>query len=286
MAAPAPTRAAPATSSRVSAAEATAPSFPVRSVRSAPRSQRAVRAAATPLADDNNTPDMQQLLGLVPAASLPRSRFAVIFREPVARLLSWYNHAASDIGKHGDYASFDTYFHVVLAKKNPGTNEYKMGLYDAWMKEYHAAGRVKRSQLLVYSFEAFIKDPRAAMRALTTHYGLPRVLTRMDTLPEENTHDGPGKVIQIKCSTRAAASAAYAPANHRLYALMAADHAAGGAPPYEPPFAKFDVSALACGTAEKTMGGLTSVELLEHFNRTGRRKPSAARIANLLRNSP
>ena len=105
-----------------------------------------------------------------------------------------------------------------------------------------SAAQLRRSQLLVLSFDALLSSPREALRRLTSHFGLP-VLTSMATLPDENDYERSNKVVSIKCSTRDEAAAGYRPFNERLYRALQADRSSKLAPPIEPPFPQFDVAA-------------------------------------------
>ena len=165
---------------------------------------------ATPLGVGENTPDVAMLLQLMPPQIASRARFAVIFREPVSRLLSWYNHVVSGGNYYGDdpkhYTSFDTFYRVVVSQQ---ADEFEMGKYVGWLEQFTRSKVSKRHQLLVLSFDSLLFDTAAAVGALTTHYGLPYILTNTQALPEENTHDGPRKVVAIKCSTRTDAWRSY-----------------------------------------------------------------------------
>ena len=45
---------------------------------------------------DPHANELTNLLHVIPTHVLMRSRFAIIFREPVSRALSWYNHLLAD----------------------------------------------------------------------------------------------------------------------------------------------------------------------------------------------
>ena len=209
---------------------------------------------ATPLQAN----DLGTLLANVPMQYVAPARFAVILREPVARMLSWYNHVV--VGQEywtspqltrAEWSSFAAFFDAAVRH---GIGAWQLGNYSSWIDSF--VSKAPRSQLLVLAFEAVVADPRDALHRLTTHYGLPRVLTGMGRLPDENSHDGPAKVVEITCATRAKAAAAHAPLNALLYARLQHDRATAAAPPVEPPFPAFDVTkSVPCGgSAERTMG--------------------------------
>jgi len=216
-----------------------------------------------------STPSIESFLTLMPANILSSSRFAIIFREPVASLLSFYNHVLQDdsgiINPSIDMSSFAAFFDALC----PNCSGFKRAgayRYREWaathMDPWYASSAVSRSQLLVLSFDYVLNQTADAMRVLTQHYGLPRILTSMSKLPETNTHDGPAKVVKIRCSTRREAGAAYSDANTRLFDQLAADRVEGRAPHYEPAFPDFDLeSSVKCSNHEVTMGELTPAEL-------------------------
>jgi len=193
---------------------------------------------------------------LMPEGLRPQARFALILREPVERMLSWYNHQLAT----GDIAStmtFADYSEQALSK------EFEVGFYVEFIESFVAAGWA-RSQLLVLGFDELTDSTVAAMQRLTTHFGTP-VLVNSPELPVSNTHASAAKVVSIACTTRAQLNATYAPYNERLYARLAEDLGRGLAPALETAMAPFDLS-LPCGQSESTMatesanGGVVSAK--------------------------
>ena len=228
--------------------------------------------------DGYRTPSVESFLWFMPRAVLSHARFAVIFREPVSSLLSLYNHMLhfQDNGVIFEKppSSFQAFWHRTCFNCT-GFNRRQEYRYRDWASSYmapwYASSAVSRSQLLVLNFDYLVGQTADAMRLLTQHYGLPRILTSMSKLPESNTNDGPEKVVKIKCSTRSEAGAAYHDANHRLYGQLRDDRASAQAPDYEPEFSTFDLeSVVGCSNREVTMGDLTPTELSEHLQRRRR----------------
>ena len=136
-----------------------------------------------------------ELFRLMPEGLRPQARFALILREPVERMLSWYNHQLAT----GDIAStmtFADYSEQALSK------EFEVGFYVEFIESFVAAGWA-RSQLLVLGFDELTDSTVAAMQRLTTHFGTP-VLVNSPELPVSNTHASAAKVVSIACTTRAA----------------------------------------------------------------------------------
>lgn len=217
---------------------------------------------ATPLGV-GDTPNVGTLLQAIPPQYSSTARYAIIFREPVARMLSWFNHLvaipemSAAASERRLLNSFDAWYKYTLKWTREGMlDAFQNGKYIEWIKQYQDNPHVQRSQLLVLQFEALVKEPATAMKLLTTHYGLPQVLTGMHKLPEENTFDSPQKVISIICSTREEAAAAYEKDNQALYVQLASDRAHGRAPSLEPAFPAFDIhKSVPCGQAQLTKGG-------------------------------
>ena len=98
-------------------------------------------------------------------------------------------------------------------------------------------------------------------------------------LPEENTHDAPGKIVQIKCSTRDIAAAAFAPYNDRLYEEIRV----GERPDFEPDFEPFHVEAsVRCGDDELSMAEMTPEQLASHLQLYRRRAPTDGELSRLI----
>ena len=232
------------------------------------------------------SPTVGQLLQIMPSPLAAQARFAIILREPVARLLSWYNHVIIQHAYYDDptswFTSFDHYVRTVRGTNDPS---WALGRYYDAIREFGRAKDVKRSQLLVLNFDDLIGDIKTAMQRLTTHYGLPEVLTGMSTLPEDNTNDGPAKLIQVKCSTVRYAALGYKDDNELLYKALLHDHSKGKVPPTEPSFSKFDASKVPCGGVERSMGALSEAELMDYFQRA-RGRPMKAKEASLLQQPP
>ena len=142
---------------------------------------------------------------------------------------------------------------------------------------------VSRSQLLVLSFNSLILDTAASIKNITAHYGLPQVLSNMNSLPEENSQDSPRKLVSIRCSTRDKAAGDYAPWNQKLYARLATDKGTGKAPSLEPHFPHFDPNAVDCGDRERSLSEYTAeLDIRSWYERAHRRPPSAELLSNLL----
>ena len=209
-----------------------------------------------------------QLASLMPAPMLRAARFVLIAREPVERMLSWYNHnrapeqmahngapwepCAKD-GRGGD--TFDGYVQCKLAEAVAagGSMRDDHGDYGAFIDALLGTARVARRQLLLLEYKSGFADAaaiRTSMRAITVHYGGP-VLDRVTEVPASNAKDYPQKLVQIRCSTRAALGGFYAPRLQRMYAQLDAHYAKGLAPPYEPRFRPFALD-VPCGADERS----------------------------------
>ena len=231
---------------------------------------------ATPLGI-GDSPPLQVLLAAIPAPLLARARFTLILREPVARILSWFNHMRGEHHFYGtpcDTSSFDSFFKCVHEQ---GLDDFEMGKYVHWLDEFKRHARTTRTQLLVLPFDFVLSNATEAIRLITLHFGLP-VMTALHALPEDNSHDGPDKVVRIRCSTRDHGVAAYSDWNQKLYAEMRRAHsfftlADDSAPVYEPPFPPF--TPPECTTHEETMGELPRPDFIERFRLLRRRDPTA-----------
>ena len=113
----------------------------------------------------------------MPLHLLPMARFAVIFREPVAELLAWYNHVRRDITVNRNYktslnACYNMSSFGAFATCNGPSNGFTN--FEQILRDFDTF--LPRSQLLVLSFEHVtgVSGPTAtAMQALTSHYGGP-----------------------------------------------------------------------------------------------------------------
>jgi hypothetical protein len=213
------------------------------------------------------TPDMGikdgTLFAAIPHHLRTKARFVVILREPVSRMLSWYNHVSADpvpsAGAAASMSSFEAFakeqWEEHLNKASP-MNAYGRGLYFETISHFHShQSGLSRKQLLVLNFDQLIDDPALAFRQITRHYGLP-ILTHHNNLPKDNTHDGPQKVVSIKCETRTFAEGKYASDLKKLYTQLAKDLESSAAPHVQEHFAEFDVKkAVQCTNGrELTLG--------------------------------
>lgn len=196
---------------------------------------------ATPSTDMHAMPHW--LFDAMPSQLRPQTRFALILREPVERMLSWYNHGLAD-GNVEANMTFAAYAETQLQK------EVEPGRYAEFIDAFLAAGW-SRSQLLVLGFDELTATAtKAAMERLTTHYGTP-VLVDSPEMPVANAHGSPTKVVQITCDTRERIAAVYAPLNTRLYAMLEEQRTSGLSPSLETPLTPFEVT-VPCGTSELT----------------------------------
>jgi len=209
---------------------------------------------ATPSSGTQKFP--AELFRLMPEGMKLQARFALILREPVERMLSWYNHQVAS-GLIASTMTFAAYSEQQLSR------EFETGFYVDFIELFVAAGWA-RSQLLVLGFDELTDSTAAAMQRLTTHFGTP-VLVDSPELPVSNSHDSAAKVVSIACTTRAQLDATYAPYNERLYARLAEDRTRGLATALETAMAPFELS-LPCGQSESTMatesanGGVVSAK--------------------------
>jgi hypothetical protein len=175
-----------------------------------------------------------------------QTRFVTILREPVSRLLSWYNHAKvlypSELA---GATSFQNYHRKQLAlwrrTKDP-ESPIGRGFYTRILDNFRGGNGLGlvRAHLLVMNFDHLVKDPADAFRQITTHLGLP-VLTHHTDLPETNGQMTDAKVISIKCHTRNVVHATYKHELKNLYAQLKIDKNGGRAPYPEQRFREFNV---------------------------------------------
>ena len=230
--------------------------------------------SATPSSCMRDDP-VGNLYAAIPLQLRMQARYVVILREPIARMLSWFNHLRSDardmgldvtkqiIGGHNmsSFASFvDDHAVVTKAFKSGNgqryTDDFPAGkhLGEVFVDSFHRGNYsyildafsktnalgLKRSQLLVLQFEQLAVDTRSAFQQVSTHFGLP-ILTNRTYLPEINTHDNDEKVLSIKCETRDKLHHEFFKEDlEDLYEGLHADVTQGVAPAVEPQFPRFD----------------------------------------------
>ena len=224
---------------------------------------------ATPSTGDVATPKL--LAAIMPHRLLTKARFLLVLREPTERLLSWYNHQRSPDAQIYDHrcfrrhlkTTFDEYarcLHGEHGYTDGDTHHGDSGITTAdYLRNLLDNTPVSRKQLLMVSYEQVTTNTTLVMHAISRHIGGP-ILDQVTELPEVNAHASPGKITQIKCSTRGYLSSVYAPMLKSLYARLDNDKRYARAPPYEPPFAPLNVR-VECGDAEKA--GTTAWALKE-----------------------
>lgn len=246
---------------------------------------------ATP---STSTPQMPaRLFSLMPASLRPVARFALVLREPVERMLSYFNHQI-DAGTLAPGSAFAEYAQARLLARS------EAGRYADFLDAFLAAGWA-RSQLLVLGFRELTESTAAVMKRLTLHYGTP-VLVDSPALfaaidatnpslpcgrsprpflparaplpllitaccldvpclprPTDNAHGHPSKIVSIQCETREQAAAAYAPRNARLYEMLEQHRLQGLVPLLETAMAPFEV-IVPCGESELTQAVWESMQ--------------------------
>jgi hypothetical protein len=196
------------------------------------------------------TPDQGVMDGSLFAAIPPplrsNARYVTILREPVSRLLSWFNHAKVLYPSALKGAtSFQMYhrlqWNAWMKGKDP-LNPIGRGFYTNILDKFRPNGGLglNRYQLLVINFDHMVADPANAFKQMTTHFGLP-ILTHHTDLPETNGQITDNKVISIKCHTRTHAFRNYYGNLRSLYGQLQRDMNRGLAPPVEERFGKFKV---------------------------------------------
>lgn len=200
--------------------------------------------SATPMDADLTA---NHLLPAMPFNVIQMARFVVILREPVSRQLSWYNHLLKEntlMNKPGKMSSFSTF-----AKGVQWPFDY--GKYWHYLELFHTHNSLKRSQLLVLSFDRLLDDPQSTFEQITTHFGVP-ILRSSTLLPSDNDQTDDAKVVSILCGTRDWLNGQYKWHNDRLFSLLEDDHAKGRAPPVEPTFQKFSIeNSVHCNTGKE-----------------------------------
>jgi hypothetical protein len=195
------------------------------------------------------------LFQAIPLSLRVQARFVVILREPVSRMLSWYNHVLADTNfknnqiKAGyNLSSFEGYVHDQWEKAEKPISESSAltaiarGFYTRILHQFNGKLHgIDRKQLLVLNFDSLIKNATAGLRQVTTHFGLP-ILTRFTALPDKNLRDTNDKVVSIKCSTRDFAHNRYSGDLDQLYKRLHSDFFSHYCPDIEPFFESFDVT--------------------------------------------
>jgi hypothetical protein len=190
-----------------------------------------------------------------PSHLASKARFVMILREPVSRMLSWYNHIildsdprfrqqksnqGQDISTFHEFAKSEWEAYNI-EKHNP-YNPYGRGMYSKSLLHFaDATAGLRRKQLLLLNFDTVVTDAAGILKALTTHFGVP-ILTHHSVLPDSNSHDAPSKVVSINCETQSMAENHFKPDLQHVYRLIEDAHEHGFAPHYEPHFPKFDLA--------------------------------------------
>ena len=177
------------------------------------------------------------------SSSFPR--FIVVIREPVSRLLSWFNHVNRDTKKGEDfpltYGEPCTLDGMVLAGlKN----------YTQWARCYYgtpqndeAGGALRqvvnhfgRERLLILTTDAVHSSTTVVMRAISAFLELPFVQPWTLPLPHSNAAHGARhtRLDQVSCETLRWQRAAYAHDQARLEALATEP----GRPSMQPPYVR------------------------------------------------
>ena len=210
------------------------------------------------------------LMRVMPSHVKQVARFVIVVREPISRMLSWFNHLRRDNGRmikeiggtaasEVDYSSFERFFRTSRAVDRPST-AFDKGIYIRHLNLFREDDSVSRRQLLVMAFDRLVGMTSEAVREITTHLGLP-ILPGVNALPEENfsgIRSGPEQLVTVKCSTLSEADRAYEPHNRALYRAMHDDHRRNRQPPEEQKLRSFKVD-IPCthNGKERTVGGHT-----------------------------
>jgi hypothetical protein len=200
------------------------------------------------------TPDLfvkdGTLFSAIPHQLRSQARFVAILREPVARMLSWYNHLRADpppiaragVAQLSSFEEFSIQQWHEYQQTAGDLNSFGRGFYSSTLNQFHGSDLgLTRKQLLVLNFDQLVTYPAEGLRQITTHFGLP-ILTAHAELPQKNTHEGDLKVVSIKCQTRDYVHQKYVADLETVYRQLARDIETGMAPAVETSFPKFDVS--------------------------------------------
>jgi len=195
---------------------------------------------ATPILDWKAAPFTIEMAA--PAWLRAQFRFVVVLREPIARDLSWYNHAKADnylAGEGGCTASafkdYEAYARCLLLRDE--TDTLWSGAYAPqlrlWTKVF------PRKQMLVLAMDTLLADVQATVSIVadflsTTFPAFDR--DNDNPFPHANVHDTQDLV---SCDIVSRLEAYYAPFNAELYEQLDFDRNTNITPPAEPPFPKF-----------------------------------------------
>jgi hypothetical protein len=188
-----------------------------------------------------------------PPQLVQQARFVAILREPVSRMLSWFNHIIIDSdprfrkeksSEGTDVSTFESFVSGEwreYEQSHTPYNPFGRGMYSRIIDRFtKGENGLNRKQLLVLNFDAVVNEPAAALRAVTTHFGLP-ILTDHPFLPDSNSHDAPTKVVSIKCETRTTVHGHFFQDIQKVYRQLGQDRADSHAPGYEPHFPPFEL---------------------------------------------
>ena len=209
------------------------------------------------------------LASAMPRELIGHARFVIILREPIERLLSWYNHNKCPYetknGAPWDYCSkeHNTFHGYAECKKSEGVREgADAGFYGPFVDNLLEMPGVSRQQLLILNYRDSFKDSSATrntIEAVTKHYGGP-VLDSVFEMPESNAKEYPQKLVQIKCATRDALEERYRSSSAELYDRIESGYKNNMAPEHEPRFNRFVVD-VPCGYEERSQGLVKAMTL-------------------------
>lgn len=225
-------------------------------------------------------PYMPQLLAQhMPTRLMMKARFVVLMREPVERMLSWYNqnNCPSEFA-HGapwDKCAVNSTFHdfvqcrqkTVLNKlpKDPKDATQQSWVWDAGMyghfTESLLSTGVPRKHVLLLNYRDTFGNTSSVtrtIRVVSRHFG-GAIFDRVETVPQTNVEDFAGKVKMVKCETRDALAKNFEADQEKLYAITDQSYADGTAPEYEPHFGRMTLE-LPCSDFEKTAAQIEADE--------------------------
>jgi hypothetical protein len=185
---------------------------------------------------------------LMPAPLHPRARFIAVLREPIDRLVSWYNHKKAkspcDFCHFCSGASFKADAECIMRNYNRGSmdawyaNQNNHGappndinramLYHAALTRWRAAW--PRSQLMVVNFGHLVSDSHNYLVRLRDFTGI----ARLGVLPFPHGNNKGSLVKKVDCPTWTRLHALHASANAQLYSMLDQDFEAHLGPPTEP----------------------------------------------------